>query len=195
MPALLPLGWLDMGKEAYGPDEEGWWEHNNRILTSPGSSHGAVHTREPQTLAAALNDSPAGLAAWIWGVRRRGTDLTDGDMESVYTKEDLCTLASIFWFTQTIGTSMRYYWDTWGPVERGPLARGVTELVHDRTPLLEAPTAIAVFPHEVRPPRSAAEKATNLKRWTVMPRGGHYAPYEVPELWYHDVQEFFRDFR
>ena len=127
-----------------------------------------VHRRDPQTLAAALNDSPAGLAAWIVERRRSWSDC-GGDVERRFTKDDLLTTVSIYWFTQTFHTSARLY---------AEMFRGATMMpVHDRTPEVEAPTGIAVFPEDVfLVPRSVAAERTDLRRWTVMPRGGHFAP-------------------
>jgi pimeloyl-ACP methyl ester carboxylesterase len=150
------------------------------------ASHLAVHTHDPQTLAWALNDSPAGLAAWIVERRRAWSDC-DGDVESRFTKDDLLTTASIYWFTRTFHTSARIYADT---------RRARPAPVHDRVPELEAPTAIAVFPQDViQYPRSVAERHANLQQWTVMPRGGHFAPMEEPDLLVDDVRRFFRRFR
>ena len=150
------------------------------------ASHLAVHTHDPQTLAWALNDSPAGLAAWIVERRRAWSDC-DGDVESRFTKDDLLTTASIYWFTRTFHTSARIYADT---------RRARPAPVHDRVPELEAPTAIAVFPQDViQYPRAVADRHANLQQWTVMPRGGHFAPMEEPDLLVDDVRRFFRRFR
>jgi pimeloyl-ACP methyl ester carboxylesterase len=145
-----------------------------------------VHTHDPQTLAWALNDSPAGLAAWIVERRRAWSDC-DGDVESRFSKDDLLTTASIYWFTRTFHTSARIYADT---------RRARPAPVHDRVPELEAPTAIAVFPQDViQYPRAVADRHANLQQWTVMPRGGHFAPMEEPDRLVDDVRRFFRRFR
>jgi pimeloyl-ACP methyl ester carboxylesterase len=150
------------------------------------ASHLAVQTHDPQTLAWALNDSPAGLAAWIVERRRAWSDC-HGDVESRFTKDDLLTTASIYWFTGTFHTSARIYADT---------RRSRPTPVHHRVPEVEAPTAIAVFPQDViQYPRSVAERHANLQQWTVMPRGGHFAPMEEPELLVDDVRRFFRGLR
>jgi pimeloyl-ACP methyl ester carboxylesterase len=82
---------------------------------------------------------------------------------------------------------MRYYFEQWS----NPL-----RIVHDRTPELEAPTAIAVFPNDlIFVPRAVAERHANLHRWTVMPRGGHFAAAEEPDLLVDDLRAFFRNLR
>ena len=150
------------------------------------ASHLAVQTHDPQTLAWALHDSPVGLAAWIVERRRAWSDC-DGDVERRFSKEDLLTTVSLYWFTQTFHTSARIYADT---------RRARPRPVHDRMPEVEAPTAIAVFPQDViQYPRAVAERHANLQRWTVMPRGGHFAPMEEPELLVQDIRETFRGLR
>ena len=138
---------------------------------------------DPQSLAYGLNDSPVGLAGWMLERRRAWSDC-DGDVESVFPRDFLLTTFSIYWFTRSIGTSMRWYYENVAvPSERR----------HDRRPTMEAPTAIAVFPHDVlQVPRSLAERHANLVRWTVMPRGGHFAPSEQPDLLVDDIRATFR---
>ena len=145
-------------------------------------THMTLQATDPQTLAYALSDSPVGLAAWIWGRWRAWSDC-DGDVLSIFSREDLATRASIYWFTDTMTTSMRMYWDH---------LNGARPLAHNRKPAVEAPTAFAVFPKDLTfLPRSMAAEHSNLHRWTVMPRGGHFAPAEQPELMATDVREFF----
>ena len=141
---------------------------------------------DPQTLAYAFNDSPAGLAAWILERRRLWSD-HDGDVFDAISRDDLLAGVTLYWIGQSIGTSMRYYWEQW---------KNPVRIVHDRTPELEAPTAIAVFPNDlIFVPRAVAERHANLHRWTVMPRGGHFAAAEEPDLIVEDLREFFRPLR
>jgi pimeloyl-ACP methyl ester carboxylesterase len=149
-------------------------------------SHVAVHTTDPQTLAYALVDSPVGTGAWIWERRRAWSDC-DGDLTSVFSRDDLATTASIYWLNRSIGSSLRLYFEHWA---------GKWPLAHDRSPAIEAPTAFAVFPKDVAfLPRSIVERHTNLRRWTVMPRGGHFGPAEEPALVVDDLRAFFRELR
>src|SRR5690606_24154350 len=89
-------------------DDEAWMVDRMRDTTPLVLSHLAVHRHDPQTLAYALNDSPAGLAAWIWERRISWSDPLARD-EVMADRDFLCTTASIYWFTETIGTSMRFY--------------------------------------------------------------------------------------
>ena len=185
LPAL-PGGALGRVRpEDYGPGEEEWHERMTTRMKS-AQSHLAVNTNDPQSLAYALNDSPAGLAAWILERRRNWAD-TDGDVESRFSKDHLITTVMIYWVTQSFSTAMRFYWenahDPWRPV-------------HDRQPVVETPTGIAVFPKELLfLPRKIAEQEANLVHWSVMPSGGHFAQAEEPELFVNDVREFFRKVR
>jgi pimeloyl-ACP methyl ester carboxylesterase len=143
----------------------------------------AVQSTKPQTLAYALNDSPAGLAAWILEKWRSWSDCR-GDLESRFSRDFLLTVVTLYWITQTITTSMRDYYDNrhWQP----PLSP------HD---VVRTPTAVAVFPHmlvpEGEPPREWAERLYNVGRWTRMPSGGHFAPAEEPDLVARDIVAFF----
>ena len=186
LPAFITLDPRMVGPDEFGPGEEDWYEKTRRKRKTIDADM-TVHRRDPQTLAAALNDSPAGLAAWIVERRRSWSDC-GGDVERRFTKDDLLTTVSIYWFTQTFHTSARLY---------AEMFRGATMMpVHDRTPEVEAPTGIAVFPEDVfLVPRSVAAERTDLRRWTVMPRGGHFAPMEEPELLVEDVRAFFRPLR
>ena len=150
-------------------------------------SHMAVHTRDPQTLAYALDDSPVGLAAWIVERRRAWSD-SNGDVETRFSKDDLLTTLSIYWHTRSIGTSLRFYWESLHP-HRPPWWRPA----HDRKPAIEAPTGIAVFPQElVMVPRRAAERGANLVHWSLMESGGHFAPAEEPDALIDDIRAWWR---
>ena len=144
-----------------------------------------IQGTKPQTPSFALNDSPAGLAAWIVEKFRSWTDC-DGDVERALTRDQMLGNISFYWFTGAIGSSFYPYYFRkrrgW-PVS---VERPAT-----------APVGYAAFPKEmVRPPRSVAEKTfVNLRRWTVFPRGGHFAAMEQPEALAKDVQAFFRELR
>ena len=139
---------------------------------------------KPQTLGVALNDSPAGLLAWIVEKFRAWSDC-DGDPENSFTRDQLLTNVTIYWVTRTIASSARLYResrlaDTAGT---GPEYVGV-------------PTGVARFPKEVLPyPRSWVEQHYNVTHWSAMPRGGHFAAMEQPDLFVDDVRAFFRTVR
>lgn len=171
--------------EDFAPEEKGWLEHNRRFITQ-GSGYMAIQSTRPQTLAQALNDSPAGLCSWILEKRRAWSDC-GGDVERRFTKDDLCTTMTLYWATQSFNTSARYYYEA---------AHNPWRPSHDRTPVVEAPTGAAVFLKEVMlMPRRWAERYYNLKRWTVMPSGGHFAPMEEPQALIDDIRAFFRPLR
>ena len=147
-----------------------------------GYSH--IQGTKPQTLSYGLNDSPAGLAAWIVEKYRAWSDC-GGDVEKRFTKDELLTNITIYWVTQTIGSSVRMYYEN----QRNNWVMGKDEQI-------PAPAAIAVFPGEIsRPPREWAERSYNVCRWTEMARGGHFAAFEEPELLAEDVRSFFRAYR
>jgi pimeloyl-ACP methyl ester carboxylesterase len=142
----------------------------------------AIQSTKPQTLGYGLNDSPAGLAAWILEKWRSWAD-SRGDLDGRFSREFLLTNLTIYWVTQTITSSMRDYFDNrWLGVTLGP-----QDFVH-------VPTAIAVFTQfvdEGTPPREWAERLYNVRQWTPMPSGGHFAPAEEPERLARDIVAFF----
>jgi pimeloyl-ACP methyl ester carboxylesterase len=138
---------------------------------------------KPQTLAYGLNDSPAGLAAWIVEKFRTWSDC-GGDVESRFTKDELLTNVTIYWATQTAGSAARYYYE----VLHTPPA--------DATAKVTVPTGVAIFPTDlVVAPREYGERFFDIQRWTEMPRGGHFAAMEEPELLVDEIRAFFRPYR
>lgn len=143
-----------------------------------------IQGTRPQTLAFGLSDSPAGLAAWIVEKFRRWSDC-DGQVERRFTKDELLTNVMIYWVTGAINASFwPYYARFHSP---WPIADGQR---------IEVPCAYAAFPKEiVRPPRAWAERMYNIRRWTVMPAGGHFAAMEEPVALAEDLRAFFREYR
>jgi pimeloyl-ACP methyl ester carboxylesterase len=139
---------------------------------------------KPQTVGVGLNDSPAGLLAWIVE-KFRGWSDCDGDPESVFTRDQLITNVMLYWVTQTAASSARLYWE----LQHRGSGEGPPERV-------EVPTGIASYPKEViRFPRAWVERRFNVTRWVDLPRGGHFAAMEQPELFVDDVRAFFRTVR
>jgi pimeloyl-ACP methyl ester carboxylesterase len=184
-PAIPGLDYASVVESDYAPDEKTLYAR--RVEAEPtAASHMAVHTMDPQTLAFALNDSPAGLLAWIVERRRAWSDC-GGDVDRAFTREHLLTTVSLYWLTQTIGSSLRFYWET---------ARQGWRPSHPRHPTIEAPTAMAVLPQDVYPlPRRVVEQHANLQHWHVYAKGGHFGPAEAPGEYVDDVRGFFRRFR
>lgn len=141
-----------------------------------------IQGTKPQTLAYGLNDSPAGVAAWIIEKFRTWSDCK-GEVESRFSKDQLLTNVMVYWVTQTINSSTRLYYEArHHPWRLKPGTR------------IEAPTGVAVFPGElVLPPRHWAERVYNIRRWTPMPRGGHFAAMEEPKLLADDIRAYFRE--
>jgi microsomal epoxide hydrolase len=163
------------------PEEKVFLGDMDKFRTSE-TGYQWIQGTKPQTLAYGLNDSPAGLAAWIVEKFRTWSDC-HGDVEKSFTKDQILTNVTIYWMTQTINSSTRLYYE----VRHHPwrLKPGTK---------IEAPTAVALFPGElILPPRHWAERVYNIKRWTVMPKGGHFAAMEEPQLLANDVREFFRE--
>lgn len=165
---------LTEAEKKYVADVESFWAREG--------AYAMMHATKPQTLAYGLNDSPAGLAAWIVEKFRTWSDC-DGDVERRFTKEELLTNLTIYWATETINSSCRLYYET-VHIWRGPGKR------------IELPTAMAIFPKDLVPqPREWTERQYNVVRWTQMPRGGHFGEMEEPELLAEDIRAFFRPFR
>ena len=139
------------------------------------------------TLGYGLNDSPAGLAAWIvdkfWAASDHG-----GNLENSFSKDELLTNVMIYWVTQSMPSSTRIYYET---VHNLPRPKSMTPFASKGKP---APLGFALFPKEIRvPPRDWVEREMGgkLLHWTEMPRGGHFAALEQPKLLVEDVRNFF----
>lgn len=153
----------------------------------------------PQALAYALADSPIGLAAWIVDKLREWTDC-GGDLSTCFSDEELLTWISLYWLTGTAGSMLDAYWD-WALGSAGiPAAwrgRDVPRGVDSRPLAVEerisVPAAVAIMERgAVNVPREWAERSyTDLRRWSILPRGGHFAAWEEPELLAEDLRGFF----
>src|SRR6266478_6368751 len=166
---------LSAAERSYRERNEAFWREEY--------GYKAIQSTKPQTLGYALNDSPAGLAAWILEKWRSWAD-TGGEVEKRFSRDFLLTLVTLYWVTGTITTSMRDYFDNrWHCVLLGP------------RDFIRVPTGVAAFNTEfVRegaPPREWAERLYDVRQWTPMPRGGHFAPAEEPELLARDIARFF----
>jgi pimeloyl-ACP methyl ester carboxylesterase len=151
-------------------------------------AYAMLHSTKPQTLAYSLNDSPIGLAAWMVEKFRAWSD-SNGDVERRFTKDELLTHVMIYWVTETIGSSVRMY------LENARATYGHTPAAKSNQ-RSEVPAAVASFPGDTAPlPREWAERNVNLKRFTEMPRGGHFAAWEEPELFANDLRESLGELR
>jgi microsomal epoxide hydrolase len=143
-----------------------------------------IQGTKPQTLAFALTDSPAGLAAWI-AEKFRWSDC-NGTIENAIPRDRMLADIALYWFTGAIGSSFWPYY-----------ARLHGAAILPPGDKISVPTGYAQFPHEMlKPPRRAAARVfTDIRRWSVMPKGGHFAALEQPELLAGEVQAFFRELR
>ena len=175
-----PLG---PGSKQIGGEEQAFLDTARSWVATEGA-YAAIQSTKPQTLAYALTDSPAGLAAWLVEKFRAWSDC-DGDVERTFPMEELLSHISLYWFGNTLDASLRLYKEG----ATCPLAFAPAERV-------KAPMAMALFPRELpTPPRSWVERVLNVQRWTSMPRGGHFAALEQPDLLAGDIRAFFRPLR
>jgi pimeloyl-ACP methyl ester carboxylesterase len=167
---------LSPAEQAYLAQYQRWREDDR--------GYGAIQSTRPQTVSYGLNDSPAGLAAWVLEKWRGWAD-SGGDIDATFSRDFLLTVVTLYWATQTIASSMRDYVDNRWLAAELSLADAVT-----------VPTAVAVFHQFIddgTPPREWAERLYSIRRWTPMPRGGHFPSAEQPGLLSRDIAAFFND--
>ena len=164
------------------PGERAWLQS----AAARGAAEGAcaaMHRTKPQTAAFGLTDSPAGLAAWITEKLRARSDC-GGDVERRFTKDQILTNVTLYWLTGTTGSSMRMYHAN----------AAIPPAQHARR--VQVPSGFSLFPGDiVRPPRAWLERTANVVRVTEPARGGHFAPFEEPELYAEELRAFFRPYR
>ena len=160
------------------------YEARTEIWNRDEGAYGAIQSSKPQSLAFALADSPVGLASWIVEKFRNWSDC-GGDVLSVFPREVLIDNLMIYWTTNTIGSSVRYYFES----------------THLRPKLLAGdfvspPTAVAMWPKDIAlAPRELAERLYNVQRYTAFPMGGHFPAWEQPTLYAEDLRQFARSAR
>jgi epoxide hydrolase len=171
----------DPGVRAATPAADLARREQRQAFMANETAYQQIQGSKPQTLGVGLNDSPAGLAAWIVEKFHGWSDLPSGNPEEKFTKDEMLTNISVYWFTQSITSSSRIYYEN--------RAVAMTEPVG----FVSVPTAGAIFPKEIYlTPRLWAEQSYNIVRWTEMPQGGHFAALEEPELLLADIRAFFR---
>jgi pimeloyl-ACP methyl ester carboxylesterase len=141
-------------------------------------AYAMLQATKPQTLAYAMNDSPIGLAAWIIEKFYSWSD-SNGDLKNSFTQDELLTNLTIYWVTQTAGSAFRIYYET------------MRDLGKDDSKKSVVPAAVCLFPKDmISAPKEFAERVLNLRQWTQMPRGGHFAAMEQPKLLAEDIIRF-----
>lgn len=144
-------------------------------------AYAMIQGTKPATLAVGLNDSPAGLAAWI-GEKYQGWNEPTRPVETAFALDDLCTILSVYWFTQTIGSSVRLYKEAFAD----------PDLVKPGPPH-QVPHGIYLAPGDNPAPRAWGERhLQNIVRWTEAPAGGHFPALEFPEQFAADIRAFYR---
>ncbi|MCW2497374.1 epoxide hydrolase family protein [Jatrophihabitans sp.] len=167
---------LEIDESSLTGEEQGYL---SRIAEWNRAEGGYMHQQStrPLSLAYGLSDSPTGLLAWILDKYRAWSD-SGGLLSNSFTDDFLLTQASLYWFTNTIGTSFRPYYE---------YGRGVTRGLES----VPVPTAVSLFPADIsQPPRSWAERTHHVVRYEHLPRGGHFAPVETPGLLAGDIRRF-----
>ncbi|MBT2504018.1 epoxide hydrolase family protein [Curtobacterium sp. ISL-83] len=176
------LPWPGIDPSSLSPAERAYIDATARWRTAEGA-YAMVHRTKPQTAAVGLTDSPAGLAAWIVEKLRAWSDC-DGDLWSVYTRDEVLALLTEYWATGTIGSSMRMYHAN-AAIPADQLSRRV-----------EVPSGFSFFPGDIlRAPREWLERTTNLVSVRVLDRGGHFAAFEQPALFTEELRTFLDPFR
>lgn len=178
------IGFRPTPAKPQAPEEAAWLASSAGAMQSEGAYFMQQATK-PQTLAHGLMDSPVGQAAWIVEKFHGWSDLTDGDLWSVYTPDRLLTNLMIYLVNDAFATSVWFY--------RAFMEEGGAALPEGVR--CETPTGFANFPGErvyTAPPRSWCDRAYKIVHWSDMARGGHFAAMEVPDLFVGDVRAWAR---
>ncbi len=168
--------------------EEKEWQDRFRKEQRIEDGYRTQQATKPQTLSYAMMDSPVGVAAWIIEKMRSWSDIKNGDIESVYSKDILLSNIMVYLVTKTFNTASWIYY--------GRREEGGRSLPKEHLPL-KVPTAVVLFPKEYLEwaPRSYVERIYNIKQWTEMPKGGHFAALEQPELLVKDIRKFSKNLK
>ena len=169
-------------------EEEKDWENKFKKDQLTQEGYRTQQATKPQTLSYGMMDSPVGVAAWIIEKFYFWSDIKNNNIESVYSKDTLLANIMVYVIAKTFNTAS---WIYYGRREEG--GRFLPKNFHR----IATPTAAALFPEEMLawPPRSYAERMYNIKRWTKMSKGGHFAALEQPTLLIDDIRAFARTLR
>lgn len=158
--------------DGFSPEEQEYVSAGQSWQFAEGA-YALEQATKPHTLATALGDSPAGLAAWIVEKLRSWSDC-GGDVESVFPRDQLLTWITLYWVTGTIGTSFTPYAESSDPIAEK----------------IEVPTVVSIFPHDLVPaPRQFGERFFDVRAWHEHADGGHFAAWERPEAFVRDLRE------
>jgi len=174
----VPFGHRMQPKDQDSTEAEKKYFAQSRQWQLTEGAYGMVQATKPQTLAYAVNDSPIGLAAWIVDKFYAWTDHS-GDLEKIYTRDDLLVNLTIYWVTQTAGSSFRLYYEAMHHPQKA--AKGK----------LNIPTAFCIAPKDlVNAPREFAERLFAVRQWTELAAGGHFLAMENPAALAADIFRF-----
>ncbi len=170
-----------------GPKEIEWARRFDRDQVME-DGYRTQQATKPQTLSYAMMDSPVGVAAWLIEKFNSWSDTEGDDIESVHSKDTMLTNIMVYLVTRTFNTAS---WIYYGRREEGG------RILSPEGRRVEVPTAAALFPAEMLPwpPRSYVERVYNVTQWNEMPRGGHFAALEQPDLLIEDIRRFARTLR
>ncbi|HEV7557609.1 MAG TPA: hypothetical protein VGO00_19225, partial [Kofleriaceae bacterium] len=178
---LTDLGWhvTNVDPSTCSRAEHKYIETTKKSFAADGA-YAMLQATRPRSLAPGLSDSPIGLASWIIDRFHAWSDCHD-DVENSFSKDELLTNIMLYWVTNTIGSSMFSYFADRRSPSLTPADR------------VRRPVAVALFPRDIGglPPRELAQRTLEVTRWTEMPRGGHFAALEEPDLYARDVRDFF----
>jgi len=160
-------------EQAFAGFIQGWWMREGAF--------NMVQSTKPQSLAFGLNDSPAGLAAWIMSVVASGTE---DKLDDRFTLDELLTNIMLYWVTETAASSFRNY------LENARAMYGNPNAARPAPPTV--PAAVAHMPWDAPLPRAWAERKVNVQQFSEMPRGGHFGAWEIPDAYANDVKQFAR---
>ena len=168
--------------------EEKEWEERFKKNQKIEDGYRTQQSTKPQTLSYAMMDSPVGVAAWIIEKMHGWSDIKDNNIESVYSKDTLLSNIMVYLVTKTFNTASWIYY--------GRREEGGRLLPKEGLPI-KVPTAVALFPKEYLEwaPKSYVERIYNIQRWTEMPKGGHFAALEQPDLLVKDIREFAKNLK
>lgn len=173
----------DSSRDAVTPSEAALRESRGSYMRNE-FAYQQIQGTKPQSLGYALNDSPAGLAAWILEKFHGWSDIPQdetGDIWSAFSKDEILTNISIYWFTQSITSSMRIYYENRTTPQIKP------------TGFINVPTGVALFPAEIYiTPRAWAEAAYDIRHWSQLEQGGHFAALEQTAVYRRELNTFFR---
>lgn len=165
---------MSAAEQKFGQFIQHWWYTEG--------AYNMIQSTKPQTLGYGLNDSPAGLAAWIIEKFNSWSD-TKGNIENSFTKDELITNIMIYWVSQSINTSIRTYLENARAAWSGQPSPSAE--------YVQTPAGVSLFPAEAPVPIEWAQRMVNVKRFNKMEKGGHFAALEVPDAWANELRSFF----